>query len=193
MVRVRLGRDGIPDAFAVSGQWRDRLAAESFGAAVMEACQEAAARRGREWAQALQRTRWQDRLERLDAHGPATATPVPDAFLRPAPGRRPPPMDVLAEQVMRRLDDLARPRTGASPRPGRFAAPGRTLVITLSTGGQVTCQADPGWVASQTGAELTDALNAGLAAAAEDLAAAAATGAAARAAGPADDGHPRGV
>jgi hypothetical protein len=181
MVRVRIGHDAIPEAFAVSAQWRDRLPAASFAGAVVEAVQDAAQRRGREWSQVLERSGWPERLRRLGAPAdrPASAAvtpanPVPAAFRRPARGLRTPPMDELAEQVMRKIDDLSSPEAAAraEPRPGRGANLGRTVELTLSGGGQVNCQADPRWVESQIGAGLTDALNAALQAARGDLAAA---------------------
>jgi hypothetical protein len=82
---------------------------------------------------------------------------------------------MLADQVTRRLGDLESPSAAvrAQPWQGRGANPRRTLALTVSEGGQVGCQADPGWVASQSGAELTEALNAALSGARQQLATAA--------------------
>jgi hypothetical protein len=63
-------------------------------------------------------------------------------------------------------------RAARAPRPnprGVGKNRGGTLVLTLSRGGQVSCQADPRWVAGQSGHQLTEALSAALAAARREL------------------------
>lgn len=185
-MRVSVTRDGLPEMFQVSSQWPDTLPAVALAGAVMEACQAALRTRGEAWSRALERSGWQERLERLEAELISRATsgplPAPTVARRSAPGPRPQQepdplaLELLAEQAMSMLDELTSPAARARHQAliGTGVAPERALAITLSPAGQVTCQADPGWVRTQTGAELSRALNQAVAAAREDLAGASA-------------------
>lgn len=177
MVRVSLARDGLPQAFWVSSQWRDRLAATAFARAVTQACQAARMTRAQQQSRALQRSVWQQRLERLtaevDSRAVAERQPAPAAFRRPAAGGAAPALDELAEQVMRSLDQVTSPagRTRLQSLRGDGAGGEGALVIRVWPGGQAACQAHAGWVDRQTGAELSWALNQAAAASRKDLAA----------------------
>jgi hypothetical protein len=175
-VQAVLGRDGLPEAIRVQANWRGRLDPRSFAAAVTEASEVAMRERGLAWSRELERSGWQQRAGRLAANSAsAPAMPsgaVPSAFQR-AGDARPRSADRLAEEVI----DLAGTAIRATRAPrhsprGVGKNRGGTLVLTLSRGGQVSCQADPRWVAQQSGDQLTDALNGALASARQDLAAA---------------------
>lgn len=164
-IHAVLGRDGLPIQFRVRSWWRERLTPESFGAAVTEACQEAVKDRGALWAQQLRESGWQQRLDRLEddsAQTPqADPDPVPPAFRRPASSTQPRPLGVLAEEAIDLLDVVT--RQAATPQPQRAGGSGAnqhgTLTVTVSPGGQASCQADPRWVSQRSGAQLSQALN----------------------------------
>ena len=185
-VRAVLGPDGLPEAIRVDADWSNRLRAGSFGAAVVEACEAAMRERGAAWSRALKQSDWRRRVDRLEAGpagpaGPAAADPgaVPPAFRRP--GARVRPVAELAEEAIGALDAVAAPASEVSQGPrGSAANRDGTLTLTLSPSGQVSCRADPRWVAGRTGAQLTEALSAVLAAARQDLAASSHAAAASR-------------
>lgn len=175
MVRAVLGPDGLPETIRVSGYWKEKLSPDAFAAAVAGACQAATVRRGEEWAGVLARTSWQERLAELDttpgaspAAGAAEPDPVPSAYRRGngAPPRR---LDTLAEEAIS-LNNSVMPVNVPAPPSGASRNRSGTLEITLSPGGQVSCRADPRWVAQQTGAQLSTALSEVLAMARERLA-----------------------
>jgi hypothetical protein len=178
-VQAVLGRDGLPEAIRVHANWNGMLDPRSFAAAVTEAIEAATRERGLAWSRELERSGWQERAGRLGADGASPpATPsgaVPSAFQR-AGGSRPRSAQRLAEEVI----DLAETAVKAARAPrhsprGTGKSRGGTLVLTLSRGGQVSCQADPRWVAGQSGHELTEALSAALATARQELAASSAS------------------
>lgn len=181
-VRAVLGRDGLPETIRVSGYWKEKLQPAAFGSAVTAACQAAMQRRGAEWAETMQRAGWQDRLARLDADADAAAArhaadpnPVPPAFRR-SNGRPPRSLDAIAEQTMSLMDSTlsAVPQTGPGPQAPQGTGANRTgtLQLSVSSEGLVSCQADPRWVAQQTGAQLSAVLAELLATARTRLAAA---------------------
>jgi hypothetical protein len=174
-VQAVLGRDGLPEAIRVEANWKGRLDPRSFAAAVTEASEAATRERGLAWSRELERSGWQQRAGRLGADSasapPMPAGAVPPAFQR-AGGARPRSADRLAEEVI----DLAGTAVRAARAPrqsprGVGKNRGGTIILTLSRGGQVSCQADPRWVAAQSGHQLTEALSTALAAARQELAA----------------------
>jgi hypothetical protein len=178
-VQAVLGRDGLPEAIRVQDNWKGRLDPRSFAAAVTEASEAAVRERGLAWSRELERSGWQQRADRLRADSAsAPAVPpggVPEAFQRA--DARPRSADRLAEDVI----DLAQTAIRAARAPrhspsGLGRNRGGTLALTLSRGGQVACQADPRWVAGQSGHQLTEALSAALAAARQELASSSAPG-----------------
>ena len=174
-VQVVLGRDGLPEAIRVQANWKGRLDPRSFGAAVTEASEAAARERGLAWSRELERSGWQQRAGRLGADSasapPMVSGAVPSAFRRVGDAR-PRSADRLAEEVIDLAETTVRavraPRN--SPR-GAGRNRGGTLTLTLSRGGKVSCQADPRWVAGQSGHQLTEAMSAALAAARREFAA----------------------
>jgi hypothetical protein len=174
-VQALLGCDGLPEAIRVQANWKDRLDPRSFAAAVTEASEAATRERGLAWSRALERSGWQHRAGRLGADSASSpAMPsgaVPSAFRR-AGGARQRSADRLAEEVIVLAQTALRATRAPrhSPR-GVGSNRGRTLALTLSRGGQVSCQADQRWVAEQSGHQLTEALSAALAAARRELAA----------------------
>jgi len=180
-VRAVLGPDGLPESIRVSSYWKEKLPAAAVGAAVTAACQAAMQRRGADWADVLQRSGWQQRLEEMDTDAAGAVevdvNPVPPAYRTggPVPARS---LDVLAEEAMSTMDAAMRPVPAAAHQPGTGANRGGTIEITLGQAGQVVCRADPGWAARQSGAQLSEALAAALTAARGQLAQASAASAA---------------
>jgi hypothetical protein len=164
--------DGLPDTIRVHRNWQDRLLAAAFAAAVGEACAVALFNRATAWAKALDSSDWQQRLDELDR--PEAAYPGPG----PCPGPPGPtggseafePSEDLVENAIRALD-AAMSRAVRVPRmPHGSGANGeRTLALSLTPGGRVSCQADPRWVERQTPMALERALNAALALARRSL------------------------
>src|SRR5579875_80010 len=74
-VRAVLGPDGLPESIRVSSYWKEKLTA---------ACQAAMQRRGADWADVLQRSGWQQRLEEMDTDAAGAVevdvNPVPPAY-----------------------------------------------------------------------------------------------------------------
>jgi hypothetical protein len=179
-VHVRLGPDGLPRSFRVTSDWKRRVSADAFAAAVFEACMTAARERMEAWAARLEQEGWQSRVDRLrDELGQTPAdeasTPVsghvPAAFAGKPRKDGPRALHVLAEDALSAFDAAQR-RATAEPGPPQgsgHAADGR-LVLTLSGSSLVSCQADPGWVSGQTAAGLTRALGEALTAARASLA-----------------------
>lgn len=191
---------GLPEEILVRARWEERLNPAGFGAAVVEACESALRERGAAWYRALERSGWQERVRRLDygADGPGRFGPmgdgpgrfrglddhpgaadfgpgsVPAAFRPNGGGNRPWVMDILAEEVMGLFDTAmsAAERTLREPQEGTGVNPERTLKLTLTPGGQVSCQAGSRWVERQPGSALTEALSGVLATARRNLAAA---------------------
>jgi hypothetical protein len=181
MVHAVYGRDGLPESIRVSPYWKEKLQPAGFAAAVVGACQAAATQRGTEWSRTLSRAGWQERADRLDQDSARAAAsdpnPVPPAFRRPGSGSPTPPrpIPVLAEEAIGLLDLASSPSAWPSPEPakGSGGIRGGSLTITLVSGGQISCQADPHWVAQRSGAQLTEAIGEALAAARRELASAA--------------------
>lgn len=176
MIRAVFGPDGLPESIRVSPYWKEKLQPGMFGAAVEGACQAAVARRGQDWADVLARTSWQERLGQLDAGpGPvapaAEPDPVPPAYRR-ANGGPPRRLDTLAEESISLMDSVMRAEVPTAEPRGTGGNRSGTLEISLSPGGQVSCRADPRWVAQQSGAQLSTALSEVLASARNRLAAA---------------------
>jgi hypothetical protein len=178
-VQAVLGRDGLPEAIRVQANWRGSLDPRSFAAAVTEASEVAMRERGLAWSRELERSGWQQRAGRLGADS-ASAPPMPSGAVPPAfqraDGARPRSAERLAEEVI----DLAGTAGRAARAPRRSPRGvgknrGGTIVLTLSRGGQVSCQADTRWVAGQSGHQLTEALSVALAAARQELAASSAS------------------
>jgi hypothetical protein len=183
MVAVAVGQDGLPEAVAVHVRWRERLPAGSLAPAVTEASQAALRERGEQWSQALERSGWPARLDRLGTGADVAGDPpVPAAFRRRPASAASRPLDILAEEAIRGYDtaaSVAARARSAPPPQGRAANGERTLTLTVQADGQLTCQADPRWVERQTGADLTRVLGELLATARRGLAQASdATGAA---------------
>jgi len=178
MVRVTIAADGLPSRISVQSRWQDRLTADSLSAAVTEAWAAAQQHRGEAWARALERSGWQQRMDRLEAEAEQAAAaatdPVPAAFRRPAADVPPRPLPVLYDEVMSAAD-VAMARSARAPREPSTAVGSnrqRTVTVSLTPAGQLTCQADARWVSGRSGAELTEVLNAALSMARAGIAAA---------------------
>lgn len=171
-IRVRLGPDGIPTSFSVSGDWARRLEPAAFGPAVVEACEAAIGHRLEEWTGSLDEDDWQDKVERLKG-GPNDTTAPPRE-----PGRIPPALRQAVEEAEpRRLDLLAEEMIAAFDNVESFVPPpvepasgsiGK-LTITLSSTGLTSCTAESRWVSGQSAAGLMNALSAALTQARTDL------------------------
>jgi hypothetical protein len=174
-VTAIVGPDGLPDAIRVHPDWRKKVQAGAFAAAVAEACASASRQRAVAWSRALARSGWQERLERV-SRGSEFAVPEPgpdhEPFGRVAGSGRSQPLDQLAENAISAFDAAlsTATRMRQTPPRGNGANGERTLAISLAPGGQVSCQADPRWVGQQTAMSLDRALSQALAAARRGLA-----------------------
>jgi hypothetical protein len=161
MVRAELGAGGFPTRIAVRSQWEGRLRARLFGAAVAQACEAAQQRRGLGWSRALEQAAWQERMGRLDTESlqaaAAAREAVPPAFRRPGPGAVQRSFMSLYEEVMSAADAAMAPASRAQPSssPGVGRNPERTVTISVTRAGRLTCQADPRWVSGRDGSQLT--------------------------------------
>jgi hypothetical protein len=173
-VTVRLGADGIPQSFRIAQDWHRRLAPETFGLAVVEACQAAIGDRLSTWTNSLTEDGWQDKVERLKG-GPADPAPskdnsarVPPAFRDAVATAQPRPATDLAEEVIRSLVNVETFTPPATPLASGTAARGK-LAVTLSSTGLTSCTVDAAWVARQTATTLMNELGTAIRAAREML------------------------
>jgi DNA-binding protein YbaB len=143
-VTVVLDRAGRVSAVRPSTQWAERVPAEGFGAAVLQAVQAAQGVRLQRWAEAARST------PPSAAAPPAPTPPTP----RAASG---PPINVMSllDEVTTAFDSLDRlaeqvAAQRAAPPAGSAAegAASGDVHVTLSAQGEVAAvHADPGWVA----------------------------------------------
>jgi hypothetical protein len=172
-VHVTIGPDGLPSSFRVAPDWKRKLQAETFGSAVLEACQAATGERLSAWTNALADDGWQDKVERLkgDPTDPAPPiqepAPIPPALRKAVEQARPRPADQLAEEVLGALDNVEQ-FTPPSASGSGSAARGK-LTVTINPTGLTSCTADPEWVSKLTAARLMNELDTALAAARADL------------------------
>jgi hypothetical protein len=163
-VSVVVGPDGLPTEIHVSDDWTFRLMAERLADAVMGAFTAAFYERLRAWTTAF------DAEDLDDLPEGDQEPPVPGASPRPTTKPRDPEAYALA--VLEALDDVGE----ASEVPAGACGVGvidGCLELTLTGAGLVSCFVEPDWAAHRSGEELTEAFNATLAAAHDDLAAAA--------------------
>ena len=165
-VRVALGEDGLPEAFAVATNWRGAVGVEGFAAAVTQACRTAVTGVDEPGGTAQVAPSVRHLLSMLEYLG-GTGEPPPGIAL----GRVDPPeeqahtpatgplwtaplLDELhaTAQAMAGVDDLVQ---AAQRAPVGSGAHGR---LTLTAGEAVTCTADPEWLGRQEAAELEAAL-----------------------------------
>jgi hypothetical protein len=173
---VRLGADNLPQTVRIAPDWQHRLTAEMFGHAVSEACQKAAGERMSIWWAALQREGWQARADKLGTDrigkpSAPSADPLSTGLRQQMEEAKPRPLADVADEMMRaagRVSELSRNPRG--PATGSGTAASARLSVTVSGAGLVSCEAEPRWVARQTGAALATALSTALAAARSDLA-----------------------
>jgi hypothetical protein len=149
-VEVEIGPDGLPTRFRVTPDWQRRLRPNAFGAAVAEACQGAAS---------VRLANCTPRPHQRPAEPGATRT-----VGGPPPDVPPRPLTEITQDLLRAFDDLAQAEHRARrPDVARGVGGGGRLTMTLSASGHVTCTAEARWVATQTGAQLTRALDEALA------------------------------
>lgn len=172
-VRVTIGPDGLPSSFRVAPDWQTKLEADTFGSAVLEACQAAIGDRLAAWTSALADDGWQDKVESLKG-GPTDPAPpgqeparIPPALREAVEEIRPRPADQLAEEVLGAWDNIE--LLGPSSASGSGSAARGKLAVTINSTGLTSCTADPKWVSAQTAAILMNELGAALAAARADL------------------------
>jgi hypothetical protein len=166
-VRVALGEDGLPEAFAVAANWRSAVGVEGFAAAVTQACHNAVIGVDEPGGTAQVAPSVRHLLSMLEYLG-GTGEPPPGIAL----GRVDPPEEPVAAtpaagplwtaplldelhataRAMAGVDDLVE---AARRAPVGSGAHGR---LTLTAGEAVTCTADPEWLGRQEAAELEAAL-----------------------------------
>jgi len=165
-VRVALGEDGLPEAFAVAANWRSAVGVEGFAAAVTQACSNAVTGVDEPGGTAQVAPSVRHLLSLLEYLG-GTGEPPPGIAL----GRVDPPeeqahtpaagplwtaplLDELhaTARAMSGIDDLVE---AAQRAPVGSGAHGR---LTLTAGEAITCTADPEWLGRQEAADLDAAL-----------------------------------
>lgn len=163
-IRMILGKSGLPESIKVTTDWQSKLTPEAFSNAVTEAFRVAAGRRLEAWTKTLEDENWQGKIERLQNNFENRSAPPPPADL-PAAFKghlsriAPRPTNEVVEDMIRAMErvDQGSRIVEAVKRAG--SNDGRKLMIVLSENGVETCKADPKWVAQQTAATLTGALN----------------------------------
>lgn len=174
MIRVSLDADGLPASIRIEPGWQRRLSAEAFGTAVVEAGQAAMGARLEAWARGLQESGWIAEVdqfqEEVAAQYPVAPAARPPAFTLDGAAKKARPVDAVAEEVIRALDEV----TSLVPAPpqasvGHGVDESGALTLTISRAGLVSCHADPRWVGKQSTASLSNALSEALAAARADL------------------------
>ncbi|MFF5180444.1 hypothetical protein ACFY2Q_20655 [Micromonospora sp. NPDC000316] len=172
-VQVVLGADGSTESIAVATGWRRRLAAEQLTAAVLEACEAAAVERMAAVSEALPDAGADPGADRPFAEpGPvAPADPLPADMREQVDRAQPRPLDELVEDVLRAADNIDE-YAALSPIAvtGTGTDASRQIVVTVSRAGLLSCEAEPYWLDTQGGADLTAALTEAVAAARADLA-----------------------
>ncbi|MEH1029760.1 hypothetical protein V6W11_18615 [Micromonospora profundi] len=170
-VQVVLGPDGSPESIAVESGWRRRLAAEQLTAAVLEACEAAAVERMAAVSEALPDDAADPRADQPGERPAETADSLPAAMRAQVDRAQPRPLDELVEDVLRaadNIDEYAALSPIAATGTGTDAS--GQIVVTVSAAGLLSCDAEPYWLETQGGADLTAALTEAVAAARADLA-----------------------
>lgn len=172
-VHVTIGPDGLPNSFRVAPDWKRKIKADTFGSAVLEACQAAIGERLSAWTNTLTDNGWQDKVERLKG-GPTDPAPPSQAPARIPPAlrtavelARPRPIDQLAEEVLGAFGNVE--RFIPSPASGSGSGARGKLTVTINNTGLTSCSADPRWVSEQTAAMLMNELGKALAEARANL------------------------
>ncbi len=178
-VHAVLGPDGLPTRIDVDHDWARRLAPETVGSAVLEACQAAAGARLAACHRRLDHDAWRARVDQLrDALGApehSHPTDVPVAYQ--GPDVRPRALESVTEDLLAAFDRAA---ATANRTAGAAVSPLSTtvtstdtsgrLTVTLAQAGLVACTAEPQWAAHQDGRNLARAVEEALAAARTNLA-----------------------
>jgi hypothetical protein len=170
-ISVVVGPDGLPASIHVSDDWTFRLMAERLADAVMGAFTAAFYERLRAWTTAYDVEDLDGLLEGdLDATDGDVAEGLGDD---PAPSTRPAitPRDpeAYALAVLEALDDVGEATAEAPASSSGVGVIDGCLELTLTGAGLIGCFVEPDWAAHLSGEELTEAFNATLAAAREDL------------------------
>lgn len=162
-VRVAVGHEGLPESIQVAEHWQDRIRPGALGTAVAEAAQEAARRRSEAWSRTLGRAGSGQRgLAAEEGRAPS-----PPAMPEPSDPR---PLNEIAGDVLGLLGTMLSSRAvSARAQSSQGTGPDRTVAIMLTRSGQLSCTADAQWAARQSGAQVTQALAAALAAARRQL------------------------
>lgn len=169
-ISVTLGPDGLPTTFRVDQHWRRRVEPSKFGQVVLEAHEVAMSRRLATWSRTLNDRGWQASVDELRASS-STSQQIPPAFRRPERAANPRPIDAVAEDMIRALDQASDVGTAQQHSTvGTGADRWGKLTLTVSPTGLASCVVKVRWAAKQTGTALTNALVEALAAARADLA-----------------------
>ena len=163
-IRIVLGKNGLPESIHVANDWQSRLTPEVFANAVTEAFQVAVGRRLEAWTKTLEDADWQGRIERLQSNlenrsSPSPPADLPAAFKENLGRITPRPTNEVVEDMLRAVESIDEDSPTPKAVKGIGANSGRKLIIVLSENGIETCKADPKWVAQQTAAGLSGALN----------------------------------
>jgi hypothetical protein len=170
-IRAVLGPDGLPIAFEVAAGWSQMLAANAFGAAVLDAFGDATHARIAAWSRALESPDRPSRPAVVDAV-PRDPTPMATPTkATPTDVSRPRPLATIVEEVLRAAEDAAAAVPAGEPQPtGTGLDASGELVLTLSESGVESCTAPAHWLSYQSADALTSALDTALASARANLA-----------------------
>ncbi|GAA4625810.1 hypothetical protein GCM10023196_031440 [Actinoallomurus vinaceus] len=175
-VRVVLGGNGLPERIQVVADWRNRVAPEKIGDAVVDAFRAAVHKRVVTWAVALEETGWQNKANRLQQYLNDDNISMPRGRL-PAAFKREP-----AEIVPRTLEDVAEGFIKAADRISKTPlrvkvrrqnigwGAAKKIRLILDDDGIKSCTIDCEWASARTAAELSEGLSKALAVARLSLA-----------------------
>ncbi|WP_173098467.1 hypothetical protein [Actinomadura verrucosospora] len=169
-VRVVVGSDGVPERFRVANDWNRKVDARSLGHAVAEACEMALQQRMAAWGEAMQEAGLLEEMERIDrleaqagAVSPGLDDSLPPGLQRKTAVHRP-PLELLADRALGAqdaLDAFLANHDGTPPPEPRGSGwdRNRTVGLTVTASGAVTCEIDARWAERRSGAQIADALN----------------------------------
>lgn len=160
VIHVTLGPDGIPASIAVGPQWQDKIRVRDLADAVTEAAQQATCHRAEVWARAHSQMG-------ASAGAPAPSENDEPDFSGKAITSSPRPVDEIAAEAIGLLDEaLSLPAgDGRVLRQFRGAGSGGAVAVILKRDGDLSCEVDAHWAASQASSQVGQALQSALAAA----------------------------
>lgn len=164
-VRVRVGRDGLPEHISAATDWQRRISPETLGHAITEAARNAASAFMEEWGRNLPDGPWGDRSEAGTVGTPppvrqAQEHPVDDPPERDLRYVLPRPVDDMAEEAIAALESAGNTAPEAlRDAQGTGSDRGRHVTLTLVPGSLASCDMDTGWAARESTVKINGALS----------------------------------